>query len=165
MPNDTRPAAIRGHPSAPAIGPIGVAARYGVGALLIGLAFFWRDPSWRDPLIGFVVMPTIAVALSALHARRSPAPLRATGPLGHLLNAAVFIPLFVLPATAGAALLFYGASMLVTAARRAGGCEVTAISNMLLHRDDAVGCIVFAPVDIAEARLRHRPSRSALKPR
>jgi hypothetical protein len=64
------------------------------------------------------------------------------------------IPLFSLPATAGASFLFYGASMLVAAARRGGGCQVTAISNALLKRDDQVGCPLFAPLDIAEVRLR-----------
>jgi hypothetical protein len=83
--------------------------------------------------------------------------LRATGPLGHLANAAVFVPLFAHPATIGTALLFYGGSMLIAAARRAGGCEVTVISNALLNRDDQIGCVLFAPVDLAEARLR-RPA-------
>ena len=33
------------------------------------------------------------------------------------------------------------------------GCEVLAISNWLLRRDDQVGCVVFSPIDAAEARL------------
>jgi hypothetical protein len=149
----------------PAIGPVGVAARVVVGAVLIGLALFWNDPRWHDPVFGLVVMPAILAGLIALRARRSRAPLRATGPVGHVLNAAVFVPLFALPATVGSALLFYGASMLVAATRRSGGCEVTAISNTLLERDDEVGCMLFAPVDIAEARLRRRPLTSELGPR
>lgn len=166
MPNDDRPGLIYKLTGAPpAIGPLGVAARVVVGAVLIGLALFWRDPAWRDPVLGLAVMPAIVVGLIALRVRRSPAPLRATGPAGHLLNAAVFVPLFALPATAGAAFLFYGASMLVAATRRSGGCEVTAISNTLLDRDDEVGCMLFAPVDIAEARLRRRPSTGRLGPR
>lgn len=44
--------------------------------------------------------------------------------------------------------------MLVAAFRRSGGCEVTAISNALLGRDDQVGCALFAPVDLAEAQVR-----------
>jgi len=92
-------------------------------------------------------MPALVVGVLTLRARRSSEPLSATGPVGHALNLAVLIPLFTLPATAGAAFLFYGASMLVAAARRSGGCEVTAISNTLLRRDDQVGCPLFAPVD------------------
>jgi hypothetical protein len=142
----------------PRIGPIGIGVRLLVGALLIALALFWRDPSWRDAVLGLVLMPAIVLAALAVRARFAPAPLDATGPLGHLLNAAVFVPLFFIPATAGAAFLFYGASMLVAAARRSGGCEVTAISNLLLRRRDEVGCMLFAPVDIAESRSGHAPA-------
>jgi hypothetical protein len=70
------------------------------------------------------------------------------------VNAAVFTPLFLIPATAGGAFLFYGSSMLVAAARRSGGCEVTAIANVALGRDDQVGCVLFAPIDAVEAGRR-----------
>jgi hypothetical protein len=142
-----------------AIGPLGVASRLVVGVLLIGLAVFWRDPSWTDLALA-LALAAIFVCAGALLAQAGSAPVRATGPVGHLLNAAVFVPLFIIPATAGAAFLFYGASMLVAATRRSGGCEVTAISNAVLDRDDQVGCMIFAPVDIVEARLRRRPSAS-----
>ncbi len=33
------------------------------------------------------------------------------------------------------------------------GCEVTAISNSILGRDDQVGCLVLSPVDDLERRL------------
>jgi hypothetical protein len=36
----------------------------------------------------------------------------------------------------------------------AGGCEVTAIANALLRRDDQVGCPLFAPVDLVEQRAQ-----------
>lgn len=49
-----------------------------------------------------------------------------------------------------AALPFYGVSMLLAALRGYAGCEVLAISNWLLRRDDQVGCVVFAPVDHPE---------------
>jgi hypothetical protein len=136
------------------IGPAGVVARAAVGFAFAYLAFFWNDPGWADPLFGFVVIPAAVTALLALRARRTQRPLLATGPLGHLANAALFVPLFAHPATVGTALLFYGGSMLIAAARRTGGCEVTAISNALLGRDDQVGCVLFAPVDLAEARFR-----------
>jgi hypothetical protein len=136
------------------IGPVGRSARAAVGLTLIYLALFWRDPSWSDPLLGVVVMPAAVTGLLALRARSAPRPLRATGMLGHVANTAVLVPLFALPPTAGAAFLFYGVSMLVAAARGSGGCEVTAISNLHLDRDDQVGCLLFAPVDVAESRLR-----------
>ena len=50
--------------------------------------------------------------------------------------------------------MFYGFSMLVAAATRSGGCEVTAISNALLRRDDQVGCPLFASVDLVEQRAQ-----------
>jgi hypothetical protein len=57
--------------------------------------------------------------------------------------------------TSDAALLFYGASMLLAAARGYAGCEVLAVSNWLLRRDDQVGCVLFTPVD-ALTRGRRR---------
>ncbi|HZA87685.1 MAG TPA: DUF6410 domain-containing protein [Acidimicrobiales bacterium] len=86
--------------------------------------------------------------------------MNATGPAGHLANALVFAPMLILPATAGGALLFCGSSMLVAAARRSGGCEVTVIANTVLGRDDQVGCILFAPIDLTE-RAINRDRRSA----
>jgi hypothetical protein len=136
------------------IGPVGRIARLAVGLGLIGLALFWNEAGWRDALLGLAVLPAIVVALAALRTRWSPRPLRATGPFGHGLNAAVFIPLFLVPATVGAAFLFYGASMIAAAVLRAGGCEVTALSNALLRRDDQVGCVLFAPIDLVEQRGR-----------
>jgi hypothetical protein len=139
------------------IGPIGVSARIVVGIAFIYLALFWNDASWADPFFGLVVMPALVTGLLALRARHAGRPLRAAGPLGHVANAAIFVPLFAHPATVGSALLFYGGSMLVAAARRSGGCELTAISNALLHRDDHVGWVLFAPVDLGEARSVPRP--------
>lgn len=136
------------------LGLVGAVARVAVGLLLIYLAFFWNDPSWRDPVAGLIVMPAVVTGLLALRARRSPEPLVATGPLGHLLNAAVILALVLNPATVGTAFIFYGASMLVAVARHAGGCEVTAISNALHGRCDQVGCPLFWPVDAIEGAAR-----------
>ena len=43
--------------------------------------------------------------------------------------------------------------MLLAALRGYAGCEVLAISNWLLRRDDQVGCMVFAPVEDLERRV------------
>jgi hypothetical protein len=51
-----------------------------------------------------------------------------------------------------AALLFYGTAMLVAALREYASCEVLAVSNWLLRRDDQVGCLLFEPIDRAERR-------------
>jgi len=90
-------------------------------------------------------------------------PFQATGAVETAINMAVFFALFLTPwylprlsFTSDAASIFYGASMLLAALRGYGGCEVLAISNWVLRRDDQVGCFVLGPVDNMERRLRPR---------
>jgi hypothetical protein len=144
------------HDRANSIGPAGAIARAAVGALLIALELFWRDPSWWDPLVA-LGLAAVVTGFMAIRARRRRAPLDATGPLAHALSVLAVIPLLFLPATSGGTLLFYGGSMLLAAWRRSCGCEVTVVSNALLGRADQVGCALFAPVDAVE-----RARRSAL---
>lgn len=96
-----------------------------------------------------------------MRARHTAARFQATGPGGFALNAVIFLALYLTPFyapalafTSDAALIFYGSSMLLAAVRGYAGCEVLTISNWLLHRDDQVGCVVFAPID----HLEHRGS-------
>ncbi len=144
------------------IGTAGTAARIVVGAVLLGSVVTgeasggWHPAAWALALLAF---PAAALAAVWLRARRHPAGLRATGPAGHAVNAAVFAALYATPwyapplgFTSDAALVFYGASMLLAAARGYAGCEVLAVSNWLLRRDDQVGCVLFAPVDAIEHR-------------
>jgi Na+/proline symporter len=132
------------------IGPVGTTARIIVGALLVGsvaqghLARGFHPSAWALGLAGF---PAVLVGLQWLRARRTPARLEATGPVGHALNLAVFLVLYLWEPTSDAALLFYGASMWLAAVRGYAGCEVLAASNWLLGRDDQVGCALFWPVD------------------
>jgi hypothetical protein len=141
------------------IGPFGTAARILVGALLLGsvvqghLTRGFHPSSWALGVIGF---PAVLVGLQWLRARRAPARLEATGPVGHALNLAVFLILYLLEPTSDAALIFYGASMWLAAMRGDAGCEVLAASNWLLQRDDQIGCALFWPVDQLE---RHRTAR------
>lgn len=143
---DTTTLAARG-----TIGPVGIAARIAVGVGFLAIALLWRTPHWADVVVGAVVLPAVVVGLLRWGARRRPERLDATGPVAHVVNAVVFMPLFFVPATAGGAFLFYGVSMLLAAGRRSGGCEVTAVANAALGRDDQVGCILFGPIDAAEA--------------
>jgi hypothetical protein len=143
------------------IGPVGTTARVIVGTLLVGsvaqghLARGFHPSAWVLGLVGF---PAVLVGLQWLRARRTPTRLEATGPVGHALNLAVFLALYLLEATSDAALLFYGASMWLAAVRGYAGCEVLAASNWLLRRDDQVGCAVFWPVDQLEHhRTAQRP--------
>jgi hypothetical protein len=146
------------------IGIIGTAARLLVGLVLLGsvlqgeLAGPFRPAAWLLGLVGF---PAVLVGWQWWRARHGRPPLRATGPLGHGLNIAVFLALYLTPwyapslrFTSDAALLFYGTSMLLAALRGYQGCEVLALSNWLLRRDDQVGCVVFSPIDQFERHLR-----------
>ena len=59
---------------------------------------------------------------------------------------------FVTPVDGGVAIwVFLGVSMLVAAARGYAGCEVLAIPNAVSGRDDQIGCILYSPIDAAEA--------------
>ena len=91
--------------------------------------------------------------------------------MAQVLNVVLFVTLYAMPgslpvlwATSDAALVFYGASMLLAAARGYAGCEVLAFSNWLLRRDDQVGCLLFAPVDYLE-RQRGGDDGSPARPR
>ncbi|MGH2403723.1 MAG: hypothetical protein ACRDGN_04585 [bacterium] len=147
------------------IGIVGTAARTIVGLYLVGDVFAGQvssaglvPSSWLLGLVGF---PAILLAWQWLRARRSSSRLRATGPLGFALNAAAFLALYLTPwyapalsITSDAALIFYGTSMLLAALRGYAGCEVLALSNWILRRDDHVGCLLFAPIDHVEAGWR-----------
>ncbi len=140
------------------IGPFGVAARILVGVgLLASVAYghvagTFRPAPWILGLVGF---PLLLLMSQQWRARRSPARLEATGPVAQALNIAAFLALYLtFSVTSDAALLFYGSSMLVAAVRGYGGCEVLAVSNWVLRRDDQVGCLLFGPVDYLEGRAR-----------
>lgn len=153
-----------------AIGMWGTTARITVGTAVVGSVAYghvtrgWHLVAW---LLGLVVFPAVLLTVQWWRSRHRPAPLRAVGPVGHAVNLAVFLALYLTwwyaPAVAvfsDAALVFYGGSMLVAAARGYGCCEVLAVSNWLLRRDDQVGCALLWPIDAAEARRAGR--RAAL---
>lgn len=152
------------------IGVVGTTVRVAAGLWMAGSvvqgqwAAGFRPASW---LLGVVGLPAPVLAWQWWCARRRPSRLEATGPLPHVLNIVVFLALYLTPwyapslsATSDAALLFYGASMLLAALRGYAGCEVLAVSSWVLERDDQIGCLVFAPVDHLEQRTSAvRPSR------
>ena len=101
-----------------------------------------------------------------LGARRyASGPVRFTGSAGTTANCLVLIALGINPYTAGGAALFYGATLVVAAWRALPGCEGTVLSNLILGRDDQVGCPVFSPIDQAEAHLNGRKSAGGHQPR
>jgi hypothetical protein len=141
-----------------AIGPIGTASRALVGLGLLYLAggaggLSWGI-EWYDPVIGLVALPAIMVALGLGASRYAAGPIRFTGPLAICLNCAVILVLVLNPYTGPGALLLYGVTLLIAAWRGQAGCEATVLSNMILGRDDQIGCPTFSPIDAAEARHR-----------
>ena len=144
------------------IGPLGTGARVIVGLGILGSVVHGHVTGELRPapwLLGLVGFPALVLGGQWWPSRRAPGALRARGPAAQLLNIGVFVALYLTPdyapalsITSDAALLFYGASMLLAAARGYSGCEVLAVSNWLLGRDDQVGCLLFAPIDYLEGR-------------
>ena len=64
----------------------------------------------------------------------------------------VVLPLIMVAVGLGA-ILFYGASMPIAACLGQPGCEGTVVSNLVLRRDDQIGCPTLFLIDDAEARL------------
>ena len=150
-----------------AIGPAGTAARILLGGYLVGSVIEAEITGGFTPLLwalGVIAFPGVLLAAQWARARRGGRRLNATGPIAHLITLGGFMALTLMPeynpaidVTGDAALIFLGTSMLLAAARGYAGCEVLAISNWLLRRDDQLGCMVFAPVDLAQSRRpRHR---------
>ena len=111
--------------------------------------------------IGVVVFPALLLVWQWIRARTAKGRYDATGPLATTINIAAFLALALtslyappLSFTSNAAFVFYGASMLLAAARGYGGCEVLAISNWILRRDDQIGCLVLSPIDQYEHRSK-----------
>jgi hypothetical protein len=146
------------------IGAVGTAVRVAVGALLLGSVAWghlrgdFHPAPWALGLLGF---PAVLLTGQWLRARRTPTRLQATGPAAHVLNLLVPVALYLIEATSDATLTFYGASMLLAAARGYAGCEVLAVPNWLLGRDDQVGCAVFLPIDHFERRQAPPPAGPA----
>lgn len=153
------------------IGAIGTSARVALGGFLLldgalggrftlihgQLQLHLQTASLLLGLIGF---PPALIAWQWIRSRHTASRLVATGPLATMLNivvvgvfvGAAYVPLISFVGFAG--FVFYGASMLLAAARGYSGCEVLAVSNWLLHRDDQIGCLVLSPIDQLELRLR-----------
>ena len=142
-------------PNTPRVGRLGVVVRVLLGTALIYLVTMeegtlkW-DAEGRDLFLGLVVFPAVMVGVGTLAALALKRPLQMVGPGGVILNGALIIALLTNDTTADPALVFYGVSLLVAAVRHAPGCEMTVISNLVLRRDDQVGCPVLAPLDEVE---------------
>jgi len=159
-------------PHARQIGSIGTVARVVLGLLLLADGLVGSQVSVShgvvrtgfEPLsvaVGVVAFPVVLIAWQWARSCHSSARLQATGPVGTAIHIIVFLALVLTPwyarplaFTSAAALVFYGASMLLAALRVYSGCEVLAVSNWILGRDDQIGCLVLSPIDTAEGRMR-----------
>lgn len=145
-----------------AIGTIGTIGRIILGFFLVAAPVWgpawWGGEGlhWYEVVLGLVGFPAAVLVFQWLRLQMSDERLEATGALGFCVNFAIGAVLFSIPATRDAVALFYGASLLLAAARGYAGCEVMAISNWLLRRDDQVGCIVFSPIDEVEKTLTRK---------
>lgn len=143
------------------IGPIGTALRVVTGFVLLYLALGAGGPAgwsvqWYDLVVGLVALPLNALVLGLAARRFAGGPVRFDGPLGTAANLGVIAALASNPYTGGGAALFYGAALLGAAWRGQAGCEATVLPNLVLGRDDQIGCPTFSPIDAAEAHLRRR---------
>lgn len=156
------------------IGPIGTTTRAVLGLiflLVLGIpggvttvhGHYQYTFDVLSVVMGAVVYPVVVLSLHWSWVRRRPTPLRETGPVATAINLGVLLALGLMPwyapriyFIATGAAFFYGVSMLLAAARGRAGCEVTAISNWILGREDQVGCPVFTPIDSWE----HHPKTS-----
>ena len=143
--------------SARRIGPVGTSFRalFGLGFLYFGLfdgVFTW-GLAWWEAVVGLILFPALMVSIGLAAKRFADGPLRATGAGAVALNLVVLVALVSVLETRDAAFLFYGVSLLLAAWRALPDCEITVLSNVLLRRDDQIGCPVFSPIDQAEAGL------------
>jgi len=160
------------------IGPIGTASRVVVGLVAIALPIALGGFGWWDAAAALVALPLIAAGAAALitaaYRRLSPESLTrrhaicsslACWLVAVMIVAAVALDA-VTPASGEVAFwVWLGASMLVAAARGYGGCEVLAAPNLLSGRRDQVGCVLFTPIDRAEAKRRHDGVGASLQTR
>ena len=141
------------------IGPIGTTTRVLAAAGLLYLALFdgtsW-GLQWYDAAVGLAVLPAASLAFGLAARRYASGPVRFTGSAGTTANCLLLVALALNPYTVIGAALFYGATLLVATWRDQPGCEGTVVSNVILGRDDQIGCPLFSPIDEAEARLATR---------
>jgi len=151
------------------IGPIGTFSRAGAGLVAITLPVALSGLRWRDliAIAGLAAVATVAAQIiSRTYGRFAPAALARRGALCGGPGCALMAVVLVAASAAGALTSadgsvvlwgFLGASMLLAAARGDAGCEVLAVPNAITGRNDQIGCIIFTPIDKAEAHRRaHR---------
>ncbi len=154
------------------IGPIGTTARVVIGLLIVALAlaldFPRRGITWWEVVAVLVVLPATAIGAAALlntayrhrpadvvAQTRSPwsaAQARAAALVIVTVAAVGTVLTFLTPIHPISIYLFFGLSMLLAAVRGYDGCEMLALPNVVLRRQDAIWCPLYTPFDTAEQR-------------
>jgi hypothetical protein len=148
------------------IGPIGTASRIVAGLVAITLPVAVEGIRWWD-LAALVAAPYVATAAARLitvtFERGAPGALDRHYGICSPAGCALIAVLYAAASGFGAATPahgdvvfwgFVGASMLLSALRGDAGCELLAFPNAITGRRDRIGCILFTPIDVAEARHR-----------
>lgn len=153
------------------IGPIGTASRVVVGLIAIAVPIVLSGIGWWDVGAALLALPVITMAASALvtagYERFAPESLGrrhsiCSGPGCVLVGALVAIAIalaITTPVSEVAIWSFFGVSMIVAALRGYAGCEVLAIPNAITGRRDQIGCVLYTPIDAAEARGKTAPGQ------
>lgn len=153
------------------IGPVGTSVRVVLGLVLVYLAtveegtFFDWEVEPAEIALGLVGFPAVMVVVGLAAGFFLKRPLRLIGPGGLALNAALIFVLLIGHQTHDAALFFYGVSFPLAAWRGVPGCEMTVLSNLILGRDDQIGCPVLAPVDALETGVDATAAAVGASPR
>ena len=150
-----------------AIGIAGTAGRVALGVAFFLVVLLIPEGGalkWHEAALGLLGAPAVVLAWQLMRLRWTTERLDATGVGGFVVNFGIGAVLFISLPTRDAAFLFYGTSLLLAAARGYAGCELLAISNWLLRREDEVGCVVFFPLDAVEASVNEGRSRRRESP-
>ena len=137
--------------------------------LLVGIALVIEAGRhlWGDPLsVAGMTLGVVAVELLfyvGVHMAVSRFWPRINAWVGAVIAVAPVAAVFFLSDAPGrlGTLLFIGISLVLTAVRSDGGCEVMTIPGMILGRRTHLVCIGFSPIDWVERRFSSRRHENA----
>lgn len=137
------------------IGTFGTIARVAVGSALVIVPIALGGIAWLD-MAAFALFTAIATATAIVISTGLPRARLGIAPgcvlCGALLAEAVGLGA-AMPANLNVVVgSFLGISMLLAAARGDSGCELVTIPNAITGRRDRIGCVLFGPIDAADAR-------------
>lgn len=138
------------------IGALGAIARLALGGYFVGSVIYGhivRGFHFLPWVEGLIIFPAVILLWHWLRIRRNPSEFKNISMPAIIFNFGLFWLVYFIPATSDMALIFYGTSILLAGVRGYSGCEILAISNVILRRDDQIGCAVFTPLDLLEQRV------------